>query len=253
MRENRIRQLWAQGQAALTAWLSVPSSYSAEAMAQQGFDCVTVDTQHGMIDVQAAMAMFQAISTTSATPLARSGWNDPMVIMKLLDSGAYGIICPMVNSGAECEAFVRACRYPPAGNRSFAVTRGQLYGGSDYAEHANDTIVTLAMIETRQALDNLDDIVRVEGLDAVYIGPNDLALALGYGPSAEPSEKEVIEAVDTILAIGTKHGVKVGIHCPTGESARRRVGQGFAFIAIANDLRMLSAAAKAEVVAAKGE
>ena len=253
MRENRVRRRWAERKAAITAWLAIPSSYSAEAMAHQGFDSVTVDTQHGMIDVQAAVAMFQAISTTSAAPFARAGWNDPMVIMKLLDAGAYGIICPMVNSGAECEAFVGACRYPPAGYRSFALTRGQLYGGTDYAAYANEIIVTLAMIETRQALDNLDDIAQVEGLDAVYIGPNDLALALGYGPAAEPSEKEVIEAVEMILATGAKHGVKVGIHCPTGESARRRMEQGFAFIAIANDLRMLASAANAEVAAANAE
>ena len=139
MRENRMRTIWAEGGNVLSGWVAMPTSLGAEIIANQGFDSVVVDTQHGMVGFQAAAEMLQAISTTSAIPLARAQWNDPSSIMKLLDAGAYGIVCPMVNDRAQCEAFVGACRYAPEGYRSFGPVRGLLYGGDDYFEHANET------------------------------------------------------------------------------------------------------------------
>lgn len=251
MRENRVRRLWAEGRGAVTAWLTMANSYNAELYAAEDFDAVTIDTQHGMIGIQQAVEMLQAVTTGDAAPFARVPWNDPAAIMKMLDAGAYGIVCPMINSAEECRRFVGACRYAPTGYRSFGPARGVLHGGPDYFEHANATVVTLAMIETRQALDNLAEIVAVPGLDGVYIGPNDLAISLGCAPSGEPVEKPVIEAVDTILRVGKAAGVRVGIHCPSGESARRRLDQGYDFIAIANDARLLSAAAKRELAAVR--
>jgi 4-hydroxy-2-oxoheptanedioate aldolase len=253
MRENRVRTIWNEGGAVVNGWLAIANSFCAEVMASAPFDSITIDTQHGMVDFEAAVAMFGAISGYPPTPLARVKWNDPAATMKLLDAGAYGIICPMINRRTECEHFVGACRYAPEGFRSFGPARGLLYGGPDYASEANRTIVTIAMIETAEALDNLDDIMSVEGLDGVYIGPNDLALSLGHEPTPEPTAPEVQEAIEAIRAAAERNGVVAGIHVPSGESARRRIDQGFRFVTIANDARLLAAAASAEIAAARGE
>ena len=252
MRENRIRAIWAKGGSVLSGWVAMPTSLGAEIMANQGFDAVVVDTQHGMVGFQASAEMLQAISTTSAVPLARAEWNHPPAIMKLLDAGAYGIICPMVNNRAQCEAFVGACRYAPQGYRSFGPARGALYGGDDYFEHANGTLVTLAMIETSEAVQKLDEITTVEGLDAIFIGPGDLAISHGCAPSMEPTEKVVVEAIDAILAAAEKNGVIAGVYCAAGAVAKRWFARGFRFVAIGSDTRFLASAAQAEIKAARG-
>jgi len=252
MRENRVRSIWAEGGAVVNGWLAIPSTFSAETMASTPYDSITIDTQHGMVDFPDAVKMFAALSAYAATPLARVPWNDAGAIMKLLDAGAYGIVCPMINSREECERFVGACRYAPQGYRSFGPARGLLYGGPDYAAHANDTIIAMAMIETRQALDNLDEIMSVDGLDAIYVGPNDLAISLGNPPNPEPTAANVVEAVDTILAAAKRHGVAAGIHCPHGASARDKVEKGFTFVTIANDARLMAQASTAEIALARG-
>ena len=128
-------------------------------MAKQGWDSLTIDLQHGVVDYPSALQMFQAISTTETVPMARVNWNEPGQIMKILDAGCYGVICPMVSNRDEAEKFVQACMYPPKGYRSFGPIRGLLYGGPDYGEHANDEILKLAMIETKESLNNLDKIM----------------------------------------------------------------------------------------------
>ena len=129
MANNKVKQIWASGKAVVNAWLAIPSGFSAEVIAQCGFDSVTVDMQHGVQDYQSMVQCFQAMHAHPVTPMVRVPWNTPGDIMKALDAGAYGIICPMVNSRAECEAFVGACRYPPAGYRSFGPTRAALVAG----------------------------------------------------------------------------------------------------------------------------
>jgi 4-hydroxy-2-oxoheptanedioate aldolase len=253
MRENTIKTQIAAGGVAVNGWLGIANSYSAEVMAHENFDSVTVDLQHGMVDFQAAVSMLQAISTTAVTPLARAPWNDASPIMKLLDAGAYGIVCPMINNAEECERFVGACRYAPRGYRSFGPPRGMLYGGADYAQHANDTILTFAMIETREALDNLDAIMSVKELDGIYIGPADLAISLGNPPSGIPQAANVIEAIDTILAAAKRHGVIPGIHCGSGQMAREMFDKGFQFCTLMNEVRLMSLGASAEIKAARGQ
>lgn len=252
MRENGLRRLWADGGAAVNAWLAIPSSYAAEVLAQEAFDGITVDMQHGMVDFQAAVPMLQAISTSDKTPMARVPWNEPAIIMKTLDAGAYGIICPMVNSAAECVRFVGACRYAPEGYRSYGPARGLLYGGSDYAEAANRTVLTLAMVETVEALRNLDEILAVPGLDAIYVGPSDLAISLGFPPQAVPREPEVVRAIDRILEACKRHGRIAGIHCGSGEMAQEMIGKGFQLTSLMNDVRLLSLGAKGAIEAARG-
>src|SRR5437660_5528474 len=147
MRPNTLRKIFAGGGTVLNGWLAIANTYSAEMMAHQGFESVTIDLQHGPVDFQAAVGMLQAISTTAAVPMVRVPWNEPILTLKLLDAGAYGVICPMINSKAQAEALVEACRYPPRGSRSFGPNRAVLYGGADYWRYANDEILLFAMVE----------------------------------------------------------------------------------------------------------
>ncbi len=180
MRKNRLKQMFKEGKPIVNGWLQIPHSFSAEVMSHQGWDSLTIDMQHGVVDYPNALQMLQAISTTDTIPLARVNWNEPGQIMKILDAGCYGVICPMVSNRAEAEKFVKACVYPPKGYRSFGPIRGLLYGGSDYGKFADDEILKLAMIETNEALQNLDEIMTTPNLDGIYIGPADLSRALSH-------------------------------------------------------------------------
>ena len=142
MRANRLRELWAAGKPTLNCWITLPGTLAAEMLAHQGWDSLTVDLQHGHSDFASMCAMFAAISTTDTVPLMRVPWNAPGDVMRALDAGAYGVICPNVESVEECQRFVGACRYPPDGYRSYGPKRGLLYGGQDYVHHANDTVLT---------------------------------------------------------------------------------------------------------------
>jgi len=244
MRENRLRSLWKTGGAAVNGWLAIPSSFSAETMAHQGWDSLTIDLQHGVVDYQTAVTMLTAISTTETVPVVRVPWLDPGILMKVLDAGAYGVICPMINTREEAERLVAATHYPPRGTRSFGPIRALLYGGQDYPQRANDTIVTFAMIETRQGLDNLEEILAVDGVDAIYIGPSDLSLALGCKPAFDDVEPPVVEAIDHILAKCKERGVIAGIHNGTPEYAFRRVEKGFQFVTVSSDARLMAAGAQ---------
>jgi 4-hydroxy-2-oxoheptanedioate aldolase len=241
MRENRLRSAWQAGGAIVNGWLAIPTAFSAETMAHQGWDSLTIDMQHGVIDYQAAVNMLTAISTTQTVPVVRVPWLDPGILMKKLVAGAYSLICPMVNTSEDAERLVAATHYPPMGNRSMGPIRATLYGGADYHPKANETIVVFAMIETRQALDNLDAILSVPGLDAVYIGPADLSLALGCTPQFDDVEPPVAEAIDHILARAKAHGVVAGIHNGSPEAALKRIAKGFQFVTIASDARLMAA------------
>ena len=244
MRENRLRTLWNSGGAAVNGWLAIPSSFSAETMAHQGWDTLTIDMQHGMIDDAALVPMLQAISTTDTVPIVRVPWLEPGILMRALDAGAYGVICPMINTREDAQKLVAWTHYPPRGTRSFGPLRAVLYAGVDYVQHANDTIAVFAMIETAEALDNLDAILSVEGLDAIYIGPSDLSLALGCKPTFDDLEPKAFEAVEHILARAKAHGVVAGIHNGTPEAARKRIAKGFQFVTIGSDARLMADGAR---------
>lgn len=241
MRPNRLRTRWQADQAVVNGWLAIPDSFSAEVMAHQGWDSLTIDMQHGVIDYSSLVPMLQAISTTDTVPVVRVPWLDPGIIMKSLDAGAYGIICPMVNTREDCQRFVSAMRYAPRGGRSFGPVRAALYGGADYAQQANDTVVGFAMIETAQALDNLDAILSVEGLDAIYIGPSDLSLSLGCKPVFDDVDPPVAQAIDHIVERCKAHGVVAGVHNGVPAVARARIAKGFRFVTLGSDARILAA------------
>jgi 4-hydroxy-2-oxoheptanedioate aldolase len=204
-------------------------------MAHQGFDWLCVDMQHGVIDYRDAVAMLTAISTTDTIPFVRVPWNDPPTIMKVLDAGAYGVVVPLINTRADAEQAVAACRYPPHGIRSNGANRAILYSGADYVAGANDQIACIPMIETRQAIDNLDDILSVPGVDAIYVGPSDLSFALGLPPRMDNEHPLHVETVDTILAACKRHGVAAGIHTGGPAFSRRFLDRGFQMITLTSD------------------
>ena len=249
MRPNRIKQHWQEGKSAIGGWLSIPSSFSAEVMAHQGFDWLCVDMQHGIIDYQVAVTMLQAISTTETTPIVRVSWNDPAQIMKALDAGAYGVIIPLINTRADAEAAVAACRYPPDGFRSSGPTRAVLYSGRDYQEHANHEVLCICMIETRQGIENIDEICSVPGLDLVYIGPADLSLALGLPPRADVEEQLHLDTVQRIRETAHRHGIRAGMHCASAAFAAKKVMEGFDIVMLTSDVACLSRAAGEQVSA----
>ena len=253
MRPNTVKQRLLQGESVVSGWLAIPSTLSAEIVGLAGYDCVTVDLQHGMIGFDSALPILQTLSGTPTIPLVRVPVNDGPQIMRALDAGAYGIICPMISSAQEAASFVSACRYPPHGDRSFGPARGLLYGGADYYHHADQTILTLAMIETQQGLDELDQILAVDGLDGVFIGPNDLSLALGHAPSSEPTEPAVVKAIAHILARAQAHDKFCGIFCSSGQAAAMRLAQGFRFVVPGNEASLLKQAAVNALNAAKGQ
>ena len=195
MIKNSVKRLWQSGRPAINGWLSIGNPFTAEIMAAQDYDSITIDMQHGALDYNSALPMMQAMRASGKTLMARVPWNDPGIIMKALDAGAYGIICPMVNSRAEASAFVSAMRYPPGGTRSFGPTRAIYAAGAGYAAEANGEMLALAMIETAEAVANLEEIVSTPGLDGVYIGPADLTLGVTNGalpPGFDREEDEMV-------------------------------------------------------------
>ncbi len=242
MRPNRVREIWSKGGAVINGWCGIPSGFGAEVMAHMGWDSLVIDMQHGVIDYQTMVSMLQGISTTAVTPMCRVPWNDPAIIMKSLDAGSYGIVCPMINSREECERFVRACRYAPKGYRSSGPIRASLYGGPDYAEKANETILTFAMIETKEAIANLDAILSTPELDAIYVGPSDLSLTYGFGPGLDRSEPEMDKIMGTIIDACKKHKIKAGIHTGSTAYAKKAIARGFDFTTLLGDARLLTMA-----------
>ncbi len=236
----------------VNGWLAVPSSFSAEVMAHQGWDALTIDLQHGVVDYQAMVTMLQAISTTATVPVVRVPWLEPGIIMKTLDAGAYGVICPMVNTREDAQRFVAWSSYAPRGTRSFGPVRALYYGGADYPTHANDTIVRFAMIETAQALDNLDAILSVEGLDAIYIGPSDLSLSLGCKPTFDDVDPKAAAAIAHIVERAKAHGVKAGIHNGRADVAKARIALGYRFVTISSDARLMAAGSQEILSAMRG-
>ena len=253
MKQQTLRDCWAKEKGAINAWCSIPSAVTAEMMSMNDFDSITIDMQHGLVDYTNAMPMMQVISATEVVPLARVNWNEPGQIMKILDAGCYGIICPMVSNRKEAERFVQACKYPPDGYRSFGPMRGLIYGGPDYGDHANDEILKMAMIETKEALENLDEIMSTPGLDGIYIGPADLSLAIGEKPGFDKGEDtKAYSEILRILEHAKKNNIFAGIHNGSTDYAKKMIEKGFQFVTVGADSRFISAGAKNTVENLKG-
>ncbi len=247
-----MRERWASDEPAIGGWLGIPSASSAEMVARRDFDYVCVDLQHGLVDYSDLWPMLQAINIGTATPLVRVPWNEPGIIGKSLDAGARGIVIPMVNTAAEAEAAVQACRYAPDGSRSYAGTRVVRQEGSDYFANANTDVAVIPMVETVEAVANLDDILSVAGVDAVYVGPSDLSVSLGLKPGNNDGEPSFDAAVATILDGCARHDVIAGCHT-VSELCQRRAGQGFRMITVTSDTVALTRALDDELCRARGE
>ena len=253
MRRNKLKQMFKDGKPIVNGWLQIPSAFSAEVMAHQGWDSCTIDMQHGVVDYPNALNMLQAISTTEVTPLARVNWNEPGQIMKILDAGCYGVICPMVSNRKEAENFVQACLYPSKGYRSFGPIRASIYGGSDYAKHADNEILKLAMIETKEALEKLDEILDTPNLDGIYIGPADLSLAVGEEPSFDkPEDTKAYKEILRVLEAAKKRKLIAGLHNGTPEYAQKMLDKGFNLVTVGSDSRYITSGAKTDLEKLKG-
>ena len=247
---NKLKILWAEGKPSINGWCSIGNTFTAEIMAAQGFDSITIDMQHGALDYSNVLPMFQAMRASGATLMARVPWNEPGIIMKALDAGAYGIICPMVNSAEEAARFVSYMRYPPLGQRSFGPTRVSFAAGANYAGEANANMLAFAMIETAEGMANLDAIAATPGLDGLYVGPADLTLSLTQGrlaPGFDREEPEMIAALQTIVAACKTNNIRAALHCGTPVYAARAIGWGFNMTTVGGDSRFLAAAAGAAV------
>ena len=240
---NKLRQIWAEGKAAVNGWLAIPSGFSAEVVAQCGFDTVTVDLQHGVQDYLSMVACFQAMQAHPVTPMVRVPWNEPGIIGKVLDGGAMGVICPMVNTAAEARAFVAAAKYPPDGARSNGPIRAGFYGeASAYQDTANAECLAIPMIETREAVANLDAILDVPGVAGAYIGPSDLGYSHGLKPRLDRDEPEMLAIFDQVIAATEKRGLHAGIHCGTAAYAARAIGMGFRLVTLLNEVGFMRSA-----------
>ncbi len=247
MRPNKIKAMWREGRPATAGWLASGDPYIAEAMANAGYDAVIIDMQHGMgVTADRAIACLQAISTTDTVPIVRVAWNDAREIQSVLDAGAYGIIVPLVNTYEEAVQAGGACRYPPLGYRSLGPNRATLYAGADYGRHANDEIIVLVMIETKQAVDNLEEIAKAPGIDGFYIGPSDLAVSLGIppGPTTEADPAHAA-ACQRVVDVARATGLVPCHHGLGPDEAVRRMKQGFMMCQLGSDVGMVRASAAA--------
>ena len=248
-----LRELWDSGRSTVGGWCVMPGSFSAELMGRSGFDWVCVDTQHGLVGYDQMVQMLQALAISGTPAFVRVRWNEPGEIMKALDAGAQGVIVPMINSAEEARQAVGSARYPPAGYRSWGPVRAAI-GVEGYSpELANRRTVVAIMIETASGLEQMDDILSVTGIDAVYVGPNDLAVTHGLPPSATVESPRHAELIGAILAGCQRHGVVAGIHCGNVETAQRWLAAGFHMLNVNSDAVFMRQQAAAVVRTLTGE
>ena len=262
MRKNPVREKLRRGEPSIGTWLCLPDPTAARLLACVGFDWLTVELEHAPVNIETAVescgvvaaqgALAEAGGGAGTVPLVRVPFNTVENIKRVLDNGAYGIVVPMVNSRAEAEAVVDAARYAPIGKRSVGGFLHAVNFRTDpgsYYDRANDEILVVVQTEHVDAVERADEILSVPGIDAFFIGPNDLLKSMGRKPAMESDDPAFVQALDHLLAMGRKHGVAGGIHTADAAAARRRVEQGFQFVAVASDVAMLLAKAQAELAA----
>jgi len=245
-----LRELWDGTEATIGGWLSIPSPFSAELMGRCGFDWVCIDTQHGVIGYDQMMPMLETLSITATPAFVRVPWNQPDHIMKALDAGAQGVIVPMVDNEEDARAAVRAAKYPPVGTRSWGPIRAALDVPDYSPETANRRTIVAVMIETPGGVENLDAILAVPGVDAVYVGPSDLALGHGMSPTLNATDPEHVRLIETIVDRCRAHGIVAGIHCDSVETVHRWHARGYGMFTVGSDAALMRGAATAVVASA---
>lgn len=246
---NRVRRVWDEGRVAVNGWIASPAVITAEAMAVADWDALTVDLQHGTADYASLLSLFPVIEKAGTAPMVRVPWLDEGMVMRALDAGALGIIAPMTNTPADAARLVSACRYPPEGGRSFGPIRARYAWGNDYPQRANREVLCFAMVETRAAVDALDAIISVPGLDGIYVGPSDLALSYGFPPGFDRQEPEMEAIIMDIFARCRAANVRCCLHTGSPDYAAIMAAKGFSLVTIGSDVRLLEAAATATVAA----
>lgn len=257
MRTNQVKAKLKQGEPALGAWLSLPDVSSARIMARLGFDWLVIDMEHSAHDATLMGAMVGAIADAGiCAPFVRVPGHGVEWFKWALDAGAWGIVVPMVNTRAEAQRVIEYAKYPPFGLRSIGGVFGPYGFGianwSEYAQTANDETLVAVQIESAQALENLDEILSVPGIDVAFVGPNDLHAHLGLTPSNDGAEPEFVEALERIQAAARRHNVALGIFSGGGEAAARRVSQGFQMISVTTDISSMIAGATDNLKIARG-
>ena len=238
MKHLNLKNCWSKSKGAVNGWCSIPSTTTAEMMSLNKFDSLTIDLQHGLIDYQLALNMLQSLNSNEITPMARVPWNEPGIIMKLLDAGFLGIICPMINNPDDAISFVGATRYSPVGHRSSGPTRALMVHGPSYHDEANEKIISFAMIETVEALENVEKIAATDGLTGIYIGPSDLSISMGFKPGLDRVEPEMIDAIKKIENACKNNNIKVGIHCLSPSYLKDKLSNGYDLGTLASDVRI---------------
>lgn len=250
MTENNLLAKFSSGETALGAWMMLREPLVSSAATNLDYDYLCVDMQHGVQDYSDVTAHLTAASRSSVTPIARTPANDPSIVGRLLDAGALGIIFPMVNTVEQAERAVAACKYAPVGSRSMGPIGAMTLHGNDYFGKANDAVAVIPMIETAEAVGNLDGILAVSGVDAIYVGPSDLSLTLGLPPGLDNADPKFVEAIDTILAGCEKHGVVPGIHCSPAMAGKRHE-QGFRMLTVGYDFEPVMTALRTDLKASR--
>jgi len=228
----------------------MPGAMSAEALGKAGFDWVLIDMQHGCMDYETALSMIRAIDLSSAAPIVRVPWNDPGIIGRVLDAGALGVVIPMIQSAADARRAVDACLYPPAGSRSFGPVRVGLRDGPGYFATANARVAVIPMIETAQALEEVEAIAATPGVDALFVGPFDLSIALGLPPGDNDGEPVFDAAIARITAAAKASGVATAV-LSNAKVAPLRLKQGFQMVSVVTDINALTLAARADLDAVR--
>lgn len=250
MRPNPVKKALRAGQPSVGTWLSLGSITASRFLARAGFGWLTVDIEHSLVDWETATHMFASIADAGCTALARVPANRHDHIKRVLDNGAHGIVVPMVNTRAEAEYAVAAALYPPTGNRSVGGSVHALNFNAtpnDYFSKANDELLIVLQCEHIQAVENFSSVYSVPGIDAVFVGPNDLAASMRTKDGKPPSGQATKEALDHVLATCKKLKVAAGLHCYSAEEALTRIEEGWQFLAIGSELRMMLTAAGAEI------
>lgn len=248
MTPNHVKQKLKEGKAAVGLWLTIGDPIVAEALAAQGWDWLVVDTEHNPIDLLAMTVMFQAIGRFPVAPMLRIPEISEVAIKRPLDAGAWGFVAPNVKTREEAQVVADYGQYPPQGKRSLGSGRYALSFNTDaptYFRRANDEILRVVQIEHIEAVRNIDTILAVPGIDACYIGPNDLCASMNLAPTLEPPHREFEEAIQAILRSAKKHAVAPGIHCAEPATVNRRIGEGWRLVGCASDLRYLVVGTKA--------
>lgn len=252
MRTNQSKKLAREGKPAIGTMCNAASPLIGEWLGHSGYDFIVVDLQHGENNLDSVQVMLQALSSTPATPVVRVPANVPMYIQRVLDLGAYGVIVPLVNTRTEAEAVVASVRYAPKGARSWGPVRGAIYGGADYFSKSSEELLTLVMIESADGLRNAREILAVDGVDGCFVGPADLNISLGNSPEVAELAAATEDGIGAILAAARDAGKIAGVHAFSLDDAKRRIAQGFRFVTVMAETRMIRAGAVQVLSALRG-